>query len=354
VEVTVVRPDELDATDLASWCRYQQLSPHLDSPFLAPEFVQARSHAGASVRVAVLADDAGTAGFFAYELRGRRAAGPVGGRLADATGLVHRPGFRWDAERLLQACGLSLWAFHNLISEQVPESARHVVRAASPVIELNRGYEHYVDQRRRTSKSFVQTNQRKRRKLEREVGDIRFEFDSRDPEVLRTLMGWKSSQYRGMGEWDRFAEPGIVALVDELLRTRSPNCAGTLSVLFAGDLPAAAHFGLRSPGSLVWWFPAYDPELARYSPGIQLLLMMAEAAAADGVRRINLGHGEQGYKDATKTADLVVAKGLVDDGSAAAVLRRLRLAPRYYVRSLVAGSPRVHRAMARLARGRAG
>lgn len=352
MEVRVVRPGELSADHIACWRGYHEGSAHLDSPFLAPEFTLARSRVTPSVRVAVLTDAGGTAGLFPYELRGRAVAGPVGGGLADATGLVHRPGLEWDSERLLRACGLRSWTFHNLVEEQIPQSAHHVVRSASPVIELSGGYESYLDARRRASKSFVQTSARKQRKLEREVGDIRFEFDSRDPALLRTVMGWKTAQYRSLGEWDRFADPAIVALVTELLDTRSAHCCGTLSVLFAGDRPAAAHFGLRSHGSLAWWFPAYEPDLSRYSPGTQLLFMMAEAAATSGIRQINLGMGQHGYKDATKTADLVVAKGLVDDRSAGAVVRRLRRAPRYYLRPLVTRNARVHEAVTRLARRR--
>jgi CelD/BcsL family acetyltransferase involved in cellulose biosynthesis len=347
VEVTVVKPDELSVTDLDCWRCYHGQSAHLDSPFLAPDFVLARSRSTPSVRVAVLSDGDGIAGFFPYEMHGRRSAGPAGGGLADATGLVHRPGIRWDSKDLLRACGLNSWAFHNLVSEQVPQSARHVVRATSPVIELAGGYERYLEGRRGASKSFVQTSSRKRRKLEREMGELRFEFDSRDPALLRTLMDWKTQQYHNMGEWDRFGNPQIVALVTQLLGTRSPHCCGTLSVLFAGDRLAAAHFGLRSQGSLAWWFPAYDPALSRYSPGITLLLMMAEAAAGGGIGRINLGRGEHGYKDAAKTADLVVAKGLVDDGSAGALVRRLRRAPRFYLRPLVTRTPAIHRRLAR-------
>jgi CelD/BcsL family acetyltransferase involved in cellulose biosynthesis len=39
-------------------------------------------------------------------------------------------------------------------------------------------------------------------------------------------------------------------LVRELLETRAPGCAGTLSVLSAGDRPVAIHFGLRSAATL--------------------------------------------------------------------------------------------------------
>ena len=53
---------------------------------------------------------------------------------------------------------------------------------------------------------------------------------------------------------------------------------GVLSGLYIGEKLVAAHFGMRSRRVLHWWFPAYDPELGKYSPGAQLLLELSRAA----------------------------------------------------------------------------
>ena len=68
-------------------------------------------------------------------------------------------------------------------------------------------------------------------------------------------------------------------------------------MLYAGDRPVAAHLGLRSDRVLAYWFPAYDPDLGRYSTGVALCLRMAEAAAADGIGHIDLGKGAARYKE---------------------------------------------------------
>jgi CelD/BcsL family acetyltransferase involved in cellulose biosynthesis len=76
------------------------------------------------------------------------------------------------------------------------------------------------------------------------------------------------------------------------------------------------------------WFPAYDMRFARYSPGLSLHFKMAEAAAAAGVRYLELGKGDERYKQSLKSGDLWVGEGWVDRPSAAAAVRRVTRAPR--------------------------
>ena len=136
-------------------------------------------------------------------------------------------------------------------------------------------------------------------------------FDTQDHQALDTLMRWKSAQYRRTGRFDRFARPATVRLVRDLLETRAPGCSGTLSVLSVGDRPVAIHFGLRSAATLACWFPTYDVALAKYSPGLMLHLFMAEAAATAGLRRLELGKGDEEYKTLLGNQQLTVAEGCV-------------------------------------------
>jgi len=343
----VTRPGELGPGELARWHALQQASAHLDSPFLAPGYALAVDRVRDDVRLAVLEDDQAVVGFFCYDIHGGRAAKPLGGGLSDCEGIVHAPGWRWSQRDLLEACGLASWDFESLIEEQVPEGVRGAQRPI-PVMDLTDGYQAYLEGRRGNCRKSVQTVFRKQRKMEREVGALRFEFDDRDPRVLRTLMDWKSDQYRRMSEWDRFAVPWITRLVRDLFDSAALGCSGTLSVLYVADRPAAAYFGLRSSSTLACWFPAYDPALAKYSPGILLHFLMAEAAASRGVGLLNLGRGDHGYKNAVKTGDLVVVRGAVDDRSPRALLRRAARAPRRYLGPWVKRHPRLDGAARRM------
>ena len=70
-----------------------------------------------------------------------------------------------------------------------------------------------------------------------------------------------------------------------------------LSLLYAGDQLIAGHFGMRSPTTWHYWFPSYDNAFAKYSPGVMLLLKMAEVAPAMGIRIIDMGCGLHSYKE---------------------------------------------------------
>ena len=332
----------------------QRGDPALENPFLSSHFALAVARARRSCFVAVLEDGDKTVGFLPYERRSLRVGKAIGYGVSDCQGMVHAPGVTWDPRALLRACDLDVWEFDHLLGSQAPFAPFHAVLERSPVLDLSDGYQHYLDQRRPTSKRLVKTTMYKARKLERELGvEMRFEFDARDRDALGALMGWKSKQYQRTGGLDRFARDWIVQLVDDLYETRTEEFAGVLSVLYAGDRPVAAHFGLRSDSIVSWWFPAYDPDFGRYSPGLILLLKMAEGAAAAGLDQLDLGKGHESYKQSFKSYDLDIAEGWVERLAVATLLRRAQRTPPRMLRDFVVSHPSVRRA-ARGARDRVG
>jgi CelD/BcsL family acetyltransferase involved in cellulose biosynthesis len=168
---------------------------------------------------------------------------------------------------------------------------------------------------------------------------LRYVHDERDPAALLTLTGWKSAQYRRTGRSDRFSHHWINHLVQQLFHTRSEPFAGNLSVLYADGRPIAAHFGLRTERVLACWFPAYDPEFSKYSPGLILHLRMAEGAAADGIAYMDLGRGQKEYKDSLKTRELFVSEGWVTRRHPVAFGHRARRAPVRALRNAVLSRP---------------
>jgi CelD/BcsL family acetyltransferase involved in cellulose biosynthesis len=106
------------------------------------------------------------------------------------------------------------------------------------------------------------------------------------------------------------------------------------------------------------WFPAYDMEFAKYSPGMVGHLRMAEAAAEAGVTQIAMGRGGREYKDWLKNGEFPIAEGRVARASAAAGLHWVKDAPMRRARSAVLAHPalyaradRVLKTYARLRRG---
>jgi CelD/BcsL family acetyltransferase involved in cellulose biosynthesis len=344
MDLDVYRPGELSAADRAAWTALQskahlQGSPGLANPFLSPEFALAVGRYRRGVRIAVVRERGEPAAFFPFQRTAAGVGRAVGLGISDAQGLVHRPGFTWDARELLRACGLAVWEFDHLVEEQGPFETGASRGFASPVLDVDQGYETYLAQLRKRSPKFTRTTLAKERRLHRAASEVRYVHDERDPAVLRTLMGWKSAQYRRTGRSDRFAHEWISGIVRQLFHTRSESFAGILSVLYADGKPVAAHFGLRTERVLACWFPAYDPEYATYSPGLILHLRMAEAAAADGIAYLDLGRGHKEYKDSLKTRELTVSEGWVTRRHPVAVGHRVRRVPVRALRNAVVARP---------------
>ncbi|GAA1416409.1 GNAT family N-acetyltransferase [Streptomyces thermospinosisporus] len=344
--VVIVRPDELGPAEHKTWRHLRAESEAPENPFLDPVFATAVGRVRPQARVAVLQEDGTPVGFFPYEKGPLGHGRAIGLGVSDSQGAVLRPGIRLDPRRLLAACGLAAWEFDNLEAGQRPFLPHAAEALADPVIDLDEGYEQYTDRLRRTSSGFLRQTRAKERRLARQAGEVRFVYDCRDLDALRALKRWKSAQYRRTGRRDRFAQPWINGLVDLLAHGDDPDCRGLLSVLYAGDRPVAAHFGLRSPTVLSWWFPAYDRDHGRHSPGSILLLHLLRAAAADGIRMVDLGSGPARYKDTLKTREMRVYEGAVIRPGPAGAVCRLGREPARAARRAVRNHPR----LARLAR----
>ena len=312
MQVRVVRPCELGDSERAAWRACQRTDQTLASPFLSPEFALAVDSARDDARVAVV-DDLGDrgVGFFAFSIDDVGGGAPIGATICDAQAFVAQPAAEWDARELVRACGLQSWRFDHLVSTQAPFAPFHDALHASPVADLGEGHDAYLQAVRARSKDVLAQTARRRRKLDREIGDVVFEWDDIDAATLDTLLTWKSAQYRETGVWDRFDQPWIVDVVRALASTRSEGLTGITATLRAGDELVAVHFGLLGHDRLAWWFPAYDPRFASYSPGLLLLLDLVADSAARGLRLVDLGRGEHHYKLRVATASYDVAEGVV-------------------------------------------
>jgi CelD/BcsL family acetyltransferase involved in cellulose biosynthesis len=331
VAISVIRPSELGSAEIAAWRDMQERTPALANPFLSPDFTIAAGQVRPNARVAVLTEGQAVTGFFPFEPRRLGAAAPIAAGLTDCQGLVHAPGADWDARALLRACGVSAWEFDHLISGQKPFERYQAAFAASPFIDLSDGFAAYHATLLANSPAFCSQMRRKARKLAREVGELRMVTDSREAGVLRTLMAWKSDQYRRTGRLDRFSQPWVVELIDLLFATRTESLTGLLSVLYAGEAPVAAHFGIRTSSILAYWFPAYDASLGQYSPGLLHTLRLIEEAAAAGVKTIDLGKGAKRYKETLKSGDMFVAEGIVTRPTPSAAAHWARRVPQAWV-----------------------
>jgi CelD/BcsL family acetyltransferase involved in cellulose biosynthesis len=312
MKATVVPPAELGPLERERWASLG-LAPALGSPFLSAEFARIIGELRPDARVAVF-DDGHTAGaFLAFQVDGEGVGRPIGATIADAQAVMCDPDWDFDAREIVAAAGLSCWHFDHLVLSQQPFAPYYRQRHRAPLVDLRAGHEHFLGEVRAHSRDLLAQVGRRRRKLEREVGPVVCEWQSSQPgDDLMQLEQWKSDQYARDQTWDRFAAPWIAEAVRRLVPSRDPACTGVLTALRAGDRLVAAHFGLLGADRLSWWFPAYDPEFARYSPGLILLLSLIAAAAERDVPVIDLGRGEHGYKLRVTPHFSEVAEGCVD------------------------------------------
>ncbi|MGW3348103.1 GNAT family N-acetyltransferase [Nonomuraea rubra] len=310
MHVTLALPRELGEPEVCRWRALQEADTAFDNPFLSPEFTLTVGELRDVVRVAVIHDGPEIVGFFPFERHPLGIGKPVAAGLTDAQGLVHAKDVRIHPQWLLKQCGLAVYEFDHLVAGQPLLGARHE-RYPSPIIDLRDGWDNYTESLRRHSGKTYKSTLAKSRKLQREAGPLRHDYATTEVEPLRTLLGWKTDQYRRTGRADRFAHPWIVELVERLLTTQSDSFAGVLDMVYVDGSPVAGHFGLRTRTTLAGWFPAYDTRFAKYSPGLIHHLAMAEQAAKSGIEVIDMGRGQKEYKDKLKNGELEVAEGRV-------------------------------------------
>lgn len=351
MNISVVRPGDLGDAERARWRELQKADPSLDNPFLSIEFALAMDRLRDYVRVAVIEDGGKIAGFFPYERHSFGIGKPLGGFLTTCHGLISLPDLKVDAKALLRACKLSVYDFDHLVAGQPTFAPFETDVRPAPIMDFTNGFEAWLDQVKLNSPKNLKTVRYKERKFGREQGGLRFTWASADDEELRTLLAWKSDQYRRTGRVDRFAQPWIVELINQMHQERSEDFSGVLTMLYAGDVPVAGHFGLRTATTLVGWFPAYDTEFARYSPGIVHHLQMAEHAALAGLHQVDMGKGGKEYKDWLKSGELLVSEGRVSRPSATAAVHWIGRTPFNKARTIVTDRPSLYKVADRVLKG---
>jgi CelD/BcsL family acetyltransferase involved in cellulose biosynthesis len=96
----------------------------------------------------------------------------------------------------------------------------------------------------------------------------------------------------------------------------------------------AGQFGLRSGELVSGWFTAYDESSRKYGPGLIQVLRLVESAPGVGIRLIDMGKGDQGYKQKLRSYDRYVAEGVVTVGRLATAGYRVRSGVSRWVRWL--------------------
>jgi len=324
MNVQLLPAADLTNAQIEHWSQIQAANPEMHSPFFHPFYTREAAAAFSNVEVAILEENGKPMGYLPFERSMWNVGVPVGRSLNEFQGVVARLGYTFDANTLVGGCRLSGLRFSQLLASQQPFQRHHLLQSDSPSLDLRQGFDAYCRQRREAGHTFISRTREKRRYAIRDLGPLRFEHDVQDPRLLESLIAWKSRQYARIRVVNLFTRPGIIDFLRRLLALRTAEFQGMLSAMYFGDRLAAVHLGLRSRKTLHLWFPTYNEELAKYSPGNIYFVEQTRAAGEAGIERIDLGCGNEPFKRSLRSCGTQVAEGAVGLGAlSASVLRTL-------------------------------
>ncbi|WP_157665262.1 GNAT family N-acetyltransferase [Mariniblastus fucicola] len=308
--IQIVRPQSLSGAILEDWNRIRRSNTVFNSPYFDVEFTKAVGRVRDDVRIAIAETDGNIVGILPFQENTPGHAVPVGGLLNDWHGIMGKQDPQ-TLELMLKAAKLDSFKFHAIDASNDSLAKYYFREFKSHYADLSDGWEAYRRWARKNSSTIKRQGQ-KTRGLGREVGEVRFEFESEDPLLLERLIELKRTRYTNSNTFDILGVRWASDLLREIHRVRQPNFRGILSVLWAGDELVGAHFGMLTNDILHYWFPVYDPRFHKYSPGTEMLMQSAEHACELGARKLDLGYGDDAYKFKFCNASEPVAFGMAN------------------------------------------
>ena len=291
LKVDIAAIETLDDADWAIWRAMLEANPALASPYFRPEFARVAGRVCPGAAVAVFSRGGETVGFFPHQRRGG-AMQPLAAPMNDYHGIIAFPG---EAPSLEEAAEVLGAARLNLTAWVGPTGLGEDRRTVQ--VELDdSGYDGWYAERRTSFGKFFKDKERARRSMEAELGPLRVEHGLRDAALLDWLIDLKRDQYRRTGRHDIFACGWTADLLHALLKEEGEGLGASLAALWAGDRLTAVEYALHAGDQYHFWFPGYEPSLARCSPGILLSLDTMRLASAHGYRTFDFGFEGEHYK----------------------------------------------------------
>lgn len=332
--VTTLKPAELGAEARGLWAAFRASDPALRSPYFDLRYVLAAGESAPGAEVAVISRGDDVLGFLPFQRRGSLIQ-PIAAPLTDYHGAVARPGAQIDLKAVVAALGARKFRFSALVGA-APVTEGHEAMIA----DLSDGLDAYLARR---PNGFLKDKRRRTRRLAEDHGPLDFQLTVGDDEILNYIIRLKREQMRRTGQHDVFASPWVVPFIRNLAQRSEDDFGLRFAVLRAGDRIVAAEMGLRAGDAYHLWFPVYDRELARYSPGALMTLETMRAAAEQGITSIDFGPWGESYKTDFAEPGIAVAEG---ETSVGGVGRSARDA----ARRTIANTPVLHQASLRLGR----
>jgi len=191
----------------------------------------------------------------------------------------------------------------------------------APTLALDADYEAWMARRQR---SFRKEARRVARRLEEEGVTRRL---TNEPTAIAALLDLHHARWDERGGSSVGDEAKRVAI--EASRLLDDEARMAVALLEGPDGPIAAELVLRAGEAVVFWTGGFDPAWAKLAPGTQAMLLALEAAAAGGVREVDLGGGAHEYKWRMADGNRPLAWRTLFPLGRRYPLIRLRLAPKH-------------------------
>jgi CelD/BcsL family acetyltransferase involved in cellulose biosynthesis len=327
MHVRIVPIEDITDQMVLDWNAWAAPSGRLISPYLRFEFAQSVGRARKDVRVALFEADGKVVGFFPHHATREGVIRPVGAPMSDYQGIIAAPGHQLDPALVLAAAGGSALVFDNWYEPEACNRSALRGTDTSTIADLAGGADAYFQARAAEHPAHFRKTARLQRNAEREFGPARIEFGDPAGALFDQLCAWKRAQYHRSGKLDVLDIGWVRSVLTALHQGESGEFGGLTASLWFGDRLAAVEFGLAAGGVYHSWFPAYDPELARFSPGLLLMQGIFRRAHEHGIERIDLGAGGGHYKKYYRSYEVPLGQGrALRPGLAALGIRSWELA----------------------------
>lgn len=173
---------------------------------------------------------------------------------------------------------------------------RLIERVEAPVLDIGRGWEAVY--RDKTSSKKRSHHRRRRRQLG-ELGELEVHVARTAAELapaLEEAFELHRLRWRGRPDHSGFASPEGVRFHRAAFAALAPRGVPRIVTLRLDGRAIAFHSYLAYRGTMYVHRLAFDPELARLSPGLVNTLDALEAASAEGLERVEFLGGAERYK----------------------------------------------------------
>jgi CelD/BcsL family acetyltransferase involved in cellulose biosynthesis len=211
--------------------------------------------------------------------------------------------------------------------------------AASPVIDLSRGYAGYKQDLKARRSKLIKRVEQKRRHAERLLMSVELADEAMFPDSLELLISWRRERNRAILAADFLSVPWVTDFMRVLCEQRRESFRGRLFVLRLGHQPAAALLAIQSRHVLECVVTAFNPQLSAYSPGLLLFHQLVREATDYGVTRIHLTRGTEHFKERFENDEVTVADAIVGMSAVRRGMLRARLKAKRLVWRTPLGGP---------------